>query len=901
MKLRALAVNQFKKFTSHTKLEGIEDGLNVVVGPNEMGKSTLLDALRAVLFEKYDSKAKSIRELQNERNKAGPVVKLTFELENGLYGISKRFLKRPYARLECPDGRILEGSAAEDELRALLCFGKPGSGGAGPENLGMWNVLWVKQGGSFGAPDLPESARGNLHGALESEVGTVLGGKRGRALPQAVENRLRELVSQTGKSRGEYKIAAERTDDLNNELEELKEQKRGLSDTLNDLEEEQKKLKRLSDAGRNEEDKAELERVRRRRNELVELESQVEIEERELEVLKLRLEQAEQKEKQRYNLKKDVIQEESTLGELREKHKETREREEQARTDIERLKTEEREAEMTGEKADDAVLMKSRILAAVELKTLTGRLNAQLEKASDAERRKLEAENRVAAITVTEEMIGRIEAAEKEVEKVANRLSATSTLVTLEMENPSGIEVDGLPLTSKKDFLRVISPITITIPERGKITVEPALENRDQLFGQDRKAKNQLRNVLNEAGVSSVEEAQALYGDRQKASQEAEFARQEAELLAPSTDEYEAGAHSLDDYIKKHQQMLENEMAKLGLQKLPERQEAEAALRNAQDESETARDSLNNARTALNAQEKVLISFQNELDFTNARCEEGEKRRENLLAQLKKAEDECTEDRLREETKAVQKAVAYQEAKVAELCAKRSNDNTLEQIEARVNRLEKAAEDKRNKCHRLEVSISEKRTLVGVLEGVGLDENIAQKKRELERWEEERKRHEHEVQVLGLLLETLRNAEREAKKLYLSPVTDRMRPYLQLLFPGSDITIDEDLHITGVIREAGYEEPFPLLSMGTQEQIAVLVRLAFAEMLVEQGQPATVVLDDALVFSDDTRMNRMFDILNVASHKVQTLILTCREQLFEDVGGHLLSPQPGNPEELMSA
>ena len=33
MKLRSLALNQFKKFTSPTRLDGIGDGLNVVVGP----------------------------------------------------------------------------------------------------------------------------------------------------------------------------------------------------------------------------------------------------------------------------------------------------------------------------------------------------------------------------------------------------------------------------------------------------------------------------------------------------------------------------------------------------------------------------------------------------------------------------------------------------------------------------------------------------------------------------------------------------------------------------------------------------------------------------------------------------------------------------------------------------
>ena len=135
----------------------------------------------------------------------------------------------------------------------------------------------------------------------------------------------------------------------------------------------------------------------------------------------------------------------------------------------------------------------------------------------------------------------------------------------------------------------------------------------------------------------------------------------------------------------------------------------------------------------------------------------------------------------------------------------------------------------------------------------------------------------------------------------MSPVVNRLRPYLQYLFPGADITIDENLEITGVLRERGYEEPFHHLSMGTQEQIAVLVRLAFAEMLVEQGQPATVVLDDALVFSDDHRMNNMFDILNISARNIQVLIFTCREQLFEGIGGHHLLLETENSEELISA
>ena len=113
--------------------------------------------------------------------------------------------------------------------------------------------------------------------------------------------------------------------------------------------------------------------------------------------------------------------------------------------------------------------------------------------------------------------------------------------------------------------------------------------------------------------------------------------------------------------------------------------------------------------------------------------------------------------------------------------------------------------------------------------------------------------------------------------------------------------MDEDLNITGMSRGAGYEERFDHLSMGTQEQIAVLVRLAFAEMLVDQGAPAAVILDDALVFSDDHRMMLMFDILSHAARRLQIVVFTCREQLFEGLGAHKVQLAPADPESLRSA
>ena len=259
MKIRSLAVNQFKKFTFPTRLDGVEDGLNVVVGPNEMGKSTLLDALRAVLFEKYSSRAQPIMALQNDRNQAAPVVELAIELDDGVYRVTKRFIKKPYARLSCPDGRNLEGDTAEDTLRELLDFREPGKTGAKPETLGMWNVLWVQQGQSFGALDLPDSARSSLHSALESEVGTVLGGRRGRALPKAIENQLGELItSTTNRPRGAYKELIDRVETLRQELGDLRARRQHLTQTLTDLEDAHEILDRLSTGDRDQADWKEL-------------------------------------------------------------------------------------------------------------------------------------------------------------------------------------------------------------------------------------------------------------------------------------------------------------------------------------------------------------------------------------------------------------------------------------------------------------------------------------------------------------------------------------------------------------------------------------------------------------------------------------------------------------------
>ena len=95
--------------------------------------------------------------------------------------------------------------------------------------------------------------------------------------------------------------------------------------------------------------------------------------------------------------------------------------------------------------------------------------------------------------------------------------------------------------------------------------------------------------------------------------------------------------------------------------------------------------------------------------------------------------------------------------------------------------------------------------------------------------------------------------------------------------------------IAGIKRDR--TEIFSRLSDGTQEQIAVLVRLAMASMLAERGQTVPVILDDALVYCDDDRIKRMFDALSRAGRNQQVIVLTCRLRTFSPLGGNTLRVQ----------
>ena len=107
--------------------------LNLVLGPNEAGKSRLFQAIQFALFESHKGAAQHKQRLQSWSSNDSPEVRLAFEVEGRQYELHKQFLKGAMARL-VGGGATLRAEDAEAQLRSLL--GTRASGSRAPRGQG---------------------------------------------------------------------------------------------------------------------------------------------------------------------------------------------------------------------------------------------------------------------------------------------------------------------------------------------------------------------------------------------------------------------------------------------------------------------------------------------------------------------------------------------------------------------------------------------------------------------------------------------------------------------------------------------------------------------------------------------------------------------------------------------
>jgi hypothetical protein len=443
------------------------------------------------------------------------------------------------------------------------------------------------------------------------------------------------------------------------------------------------------------------------------------------------------------------------------------------------------------------------------------------------------------------------------------------------------VRLDGMPLSDPESERQVVAPATIEIADIGTITVAPQIEDREALLTNLDSAARRLRALLATAGVDRVELAEARLREKHSLEREAEAAEDRARAMAVAV--LPGGPDALKSEIERRLLSVENERAWLGIDEPPDRADIDRQLTSVETELGGLDQDLREIASLLEGARRGREEYLSTHGRASEAARQAQIDLDGMAAELDLAERERPAAALERALTETASELESRRATLAELQARAAGAN-LELVEIERARIEGAIERRRGDLGDLRERIAALQSGIDRDEGAGLEERIEDATRRLGLRERERLACEREIRALRLLGETLDAAERAAKERYLQPVVDRFRPYLGGLFPDADLTVDESFRITAVRRAAAGEEPFEQLSDGTREQIAVLARLAFAEMLADQGLPAVVVLDDALAFSDDWRLEQMFNILHHAAQRLQIVIFTCRERRFEDLG-----------------
>ena len=207
-------------------------------------------------------------------------------------------------------------------------------------------------------------------------------------------------------------------------------------------------------------------------------------------------------------------------------------------------------------------------------------------------------------------------------------------------------------------------------------------------------------------------------------------------------------------------------------------------------------------------------------------------------------------------------------------------------IGGKIGVLDKRFEVARTQRNDLEKVIAGLEARIEAEGGKGLADRAAAAQEEEEAAAANLARVTQEAETLKLLRDTLESARAEASRTFVGPVARRARRHIERLLPGCDLSFGDDLGLNSISR-GGLSEGCGDLSKGTQEQLAVLTRLAFADMLLEQGAPVSLILDDPLVYSDDTRLDLLTEVLTEAATRMQVILLTCRDRAFRHLGNRI--------------
>ncbi|CFP49136.1 AAA family ATPase [Bordetella pertussis] len=822
MKLRRIALEAFRKFRQPVALEDLDGGLNIIVGPNEAGKSTFVAALRAAFLERYATN-KPLADLAPwDMPDARPSVTVDFTHDGHAYSLRKQFLHRARCELLIDGGaQRHEGEEAENLLARLLGYEFAGRGLSRPEHAGVPGLLWIQQG--EGQTLLAPAGHAGMHvrAALTEVSGELAATDGDRLFERVAAERAALLDARGGKPKGAYKEAEEAWARAREQCETLAAAKRQVDDDVDRLarlraeyERAQREQPWQAMAERAAQARQRLEGIARERQALEQLQRELAQADETLALL------AEQVGRDQHDAE--------ALAQLRNDAQAAQQAMEPARAALERVQAGQ------GELAAQVAHWRERLACAQagaergDLAEQLARLQADAQRQQQALQQAAELaaavaghQAQLAESAIDADTVARLREQERLLNELRAQQRAMATRLHHRLLPGKQVELDGVALAGDAQVL-ITSAARVRIDGVGELEILPGGRDLPALLDELRARGAERDALLGKLGVPDLAGAEARL-----------------QALPPAA----AGD-------------------------MPPLAEIQQALRAAEQAAEHGARATVAARTELDTQAARAQLLQAQWQAREQDYAGEQRSAQRAQRGLRLVEARALRDSLARRAKEAGAALAAHQPEL---------------VEQDLQRYERSAALEREAQHRRHGELLQLQGRLEQAGAQGLGEQLLLAEADLQRLARRRTEYVERAEALDLLWRLLDEHRTAATQRLLEPLARRLQHYLALLFPGAQWRLDETL-MPVALRRDGLEDGLDALSFGTREQLGVLARLAYADLLAQAGRPALLVLDDALVHADDARRDLIKRALFDAASRHQVLLFTCHAEAWRDMG-----------------
>jgi hypothetical protein len=452
------------------------------------------------------------------------------------------------------------------------------------------------------------------------------------------------------------------------------------------------------------------------------------------------------------------------------------------------------------------------------------------------------------------------------------RQEAAATRLRFALRDDSGVTLDGGRVSPREERL-LSAAAEVRIPGIGSLHILPGGTDLATIGLQLAEAQDALETLLRGLDAASVDEVEAR---RVRHEQAAVERRQAEQLLAAVAPEGIDALRLRRDALAAQQLRDQERLAALT-------RSGEAA--EAPDVA-TATARCETLRTTLDSHDRETRELATRLLRVEADLANALRERDALRDTLESdalLQEEREALHMRDEAAALVATLERESAHRRDRLQEARPDileQDLERYRLSIARMRQAFDERAERIHRLHGRLDE-------TGAQGLEEERALQAARVAAATRRVQELERRARALDLLLQLLEDGRRELTRRLHAPLRHRLTHYLHLLFPRAELSLGEDLAPGHLKREGsrGAESgEVEDLSHGAREQLGVITRLAYADLLREAGRPTLVILDDALVHSDATRLAAMKRALFDASRRHQVLIFTCHPGAWRDLG-----------------